>query len=301
VFVSTARSPLSWKQRAFISWMAPRGIVAAAVASVFSISLADRVAASEADHLVRIAAQVERVTPVTFVVIIATVAVYGLTAPLLARRLKIADSRPQGVLMVGAHPWARELAKALKGRGINVLMVDTNRQNVAAARLAGLPARAGGILSEEVVGALDLTGIGRLLALTPNHEVNALAAQRFTGPFGRAEVYQLSPGENKEAADIAHGHGGRVLFSKDATFAAMASRFGAGAQIRTTTLSEEFDFGDYLKKYGARAVPLFVIGSGGRLRVIAADDTAEPQPGQSIMALVDKDAEPAEPDGRAPA
>lgn len=332
-FASTTKSPLTWKERTFIAWLAPRGVVAAAVSSVFSIALAGLATSNPADvdsvaeamQPAQEAAgggQAELLVPVTFAVIITTVAFYGFTTPLVARRLGLAVSRPQGLLIAGAHQWARELASLLQDRGVPVALVDTNRRNVVRARLAGLNARAGGILAEDVLASLDMTHMGRLLALTPNNEVNTLAAQHFTSHFGRAEVYQLATGE-RDAAAVGAGeggltHAGRTLFSKEATFAAIAARFEAGAELHATPLSDEFTYDDYLEKYGRRALPMFVLGTAGgggggggsggangtpgggaaaggtRVRIVVADEPATPQPGQSVVALIDPDVE-AEP------
>ena len=158
VLLATWRSDLSKAQRLFLGWMAPRGIVAAAVASVFALRLetvwrerlerleaaGDPAAAALSDQL----AGVAQLVPVTFITIIASVALYGLTAPIVARRLGVAESNPQGILFAGAHAWIREAAALLQREGIAVLLIDSNRQNVHAARMAGLPTYAGSILSE---------------------------------------------------------------------------------------------------------------------------------------------------------
>lgn len=321
VFASTVASPLNWRERTFIAWMAPRGVVAAAVSSVFSIALAALAVSGPALAAPPVPApgamptdQGRLLVPVTFAVIIVSVAFYGITAPIVARRLGLAVSRPQGILIAGAHAWARDIATALKDRGVPVVLVDTNRRNVVQARLAGLDARAGGILAEDVIASLDMTHLGRLLALTPNNEVNALAAQHFTAHFGRAEVYQLATGDRGENGDVPIAHNGRTLFSREATFTALSARTGAGAELRITPLSDEFGYDDYLEQYGRRAVPLFILGAPGgggagangasaaaaaaggggtRVKVVTADEASTPQPGQSIMALVDPAPEPA--------
>lgn len=118
VWVSTYHSDLNWREKLFISWMAPRGIVAAAVASIFSLELADH-GYEGAELLV----------PLTFSVIIGTVAIYGLTAGFLAKQLGLIKDN-QGVLIIGAHGWSRKIALALQNAGIRVKLVDTNSQNI---------------------------------------------------------------------------------------------------------------------------------------------------------------------------
>ncbi len=291
VFFSTRRSSLTFEQKLFLAWMAPRGIVAAAVASVFAIDLAS----SGGEH----AADAAELVPVTFAVIVVTVLVYGLTAPAIANRLGIAEKKPQGVLIVGAHAWGREIARLLQDRGFAVTLVDTNRSNTAAARLAGLQAVTGGILTDRAMSSLDLSGLGRLVALTPNHEVNALACQRFIHTFGKHEVYQLSRGDTREAvtSQIAAELRGRPLFGESVTFGRLAARFAAGDEIKATTLSEEFDIESYRERYGDRFIPLFVITPDHRLTVVTGEaGLPESGAGVTLVSLIEQEAlEPPRP------
>jgi NhaP-type Na+/H+ or K+/H+ antiporter len=277
VFASTMFSGLDWREKTFLAWFAPRGIVAAAVSSIFGLQMANDGQTQGADQLVA----------ATFLVIIGTVVVYGFTAFPLARWLGLAEDDPQGVLIAGAHPGARAIAHALQDAGITVLMVDSNPWNIHTARLEGLRTRLGNILSEQLVAALNLGGLGRFLALTPNDEVNALAAVHLRAIFGRANTYQLVPYLQKEKQEIApHSVRARFLFSEDATNVALDERFAAGAVVKTTRLSEEFTFADFRRMYGDEALVLFVVTELGKLRVEVAGEPSFPKPGQTVIALV---------------
>src|SRR5690606_29912757 len=137
VFLSSIRSPLSVREKAFVSWVGPRGIVAASVTSLFASKLQANGFAG-ADELV----------PLVFIVVVGTVLLASLTAKPLGVRLGVADPDPQGFLLLGAHPVAREIARGLKDAGVTVLLADTNWSNVAAARLDGLPTYFGSLLSD---------------------------------------------------------------------------------------------------------------------------------------------------------
>lgn len=279
-FVATLRCGLPRNERLFLAWMAPRGIVAAAVSSVFAIRL------QEQGH-----ASAELLVPITFIVIIGTVAVYGLSAPLAAYRLGVADPDPQGVLLLGAHGWARALAALLQEKGLRVLLVDSNRGNIAAARMAGLPTYTGSVLAEYAITEMRLGGIGRLLALTPNDWVNTLAVQRFTSVFGSAACYQLPPQSEPAGKQTLHKHlQGRWLFGPGITNAELERRFAAGHTVKATPLSEEFDFAAFRSRHGESSVPLFLISESGKLKIIAADQTSEPRPGQTLISLVPPEA-----------
>ncbi len=275
VFVATLRTGLSWREKVFVSWMAPRGIVAAAVASVFAIELEQS-----------LYPEPERLVSVMFLVIVATVAVYGLTAGPLARLLGLSRSHPEGVLIVGAHGWGRAVAAVLRDQGFDVLLVDTNRENVRAARLEGLPVWHGNVLSEELHGC-DLGGIGRILAMTSNDEVNALTALEFTSTFGRSEVYQLAPSPEEAAAgqEMSAHLRGRVLFEKGLSFWDLNARYRAGAVVKATPLTEEFDYAAFRERHGDHAIPLFALAEG-RLRVFTAEAEPDPKPGETLVHLV---------------
>jgi NhaP-type Na+/H+ or K+/H+ antiporter len=248
--LSTLGSALSAREIAFLSVMAPRGIVAAAIASVFALHLQAE-GYEEAGVLV----------PLTFLVIIGTVSISSLTAPYVAHRLGLADPKPQGILLVGAHAWGRMLAEAIRKQGFRVLLVDTNRADIAAARMAGLETYSESILAEHLLDEIDLGGVGRLLAATPNDWVNILTVHRFLRVFGRSEVYQVPP--RAEMADEAHRHlHGRWLFDEE--------------------LSHDED---------DTAIILFVVTAAGRLNVITAQQPVEPKPGDTLISLVEEEDE----------
>ncbi|MGC9515511.1 cation:proton antiporter, partial [Methanocrinis sp.] len=163
VIISTWGARLRWQELVFLSWMAPRGIVAASVSSVFALRLAE-IGFGQAELL----------APLTFFVIIGTVAVYGIGAAPLACWLGLATSNPQGVLIVGAHPQARRIALALQRAGVKVLIVDSNYSQISQAYEAGLPTYHGNIMADHVLEEIDLEGMGYLMALTSNDKANSL-------------------------------------------------------------------------------------------------------------------------------
>ncbi len=278
VFLSTIGSKLNWRERALISWMAPRGIVAAAVSSVFAFKLADS-GIEGAEILV----------PITFLVIVVTVTVYGLTAYPLAKSLKVVQSKPQGILFVGAHSWARQIAKILKEKKFNVMMVDTNRSNIKEARLEGIPAYLGSILSERIADELDLDGIGRLMALTPNDEANSLAALHMSDAFERGELYQLPPLSEKTGKELEFSPKhlrARFLFGEGINYFHLNTLFNDGWILKSTRLSDSFSFEQMKKHYGEKLIPFFLIDNSNRLLVSTIENPIEPEPGDLVIALV---------------
>ena len=227
--------------------------------------------------------------PITFLIIIGTVAIYGLTVTPMARWLQLAKPNPQGFLIVGAHSWARQIAEALQGKGFQVLLVDTDWANLSAARASGIPTFYASILSQYALDEIDLGGIGYLLALTPNNGANSLAALHFAPFLGRANVYQLPVKENgsgrKEA--VSQHLRGRLLFGPEVTYSYLNERFNSGAIVKGTSLTEKFDYDDFKKLYGETAVPLFLIDENENLTVFDVENQASPRPGQTLISIVD--------------
>lgn len=276
IALCTFGSALSRQERIFIGWMAPRGIVAAATASLFGLELA----AQEVKGA-------EQLVPVVFVVIITTVIVYSVSAGPLTRRLGLSQANPQGTLIVGAHGWARTIAQSLKKAGFQVLLVDTNWAHVQQARMDGLPVVYANILSGQTDELLDLAGVGRVLALTSNDEVNSLTSLKFARLFGRAQVYQL-PYKRSKVERMATGRelSGRFLFGEDKSYEDLDALFAQGAVLKTTQLTPSFDLTAYQALYNGKAELLFAIDKTGRLLVSTVDAPLKPQVGMSLVSLV---------------
>lgn len=280
VFISTMRSGLSMRERIFLSWISPRGIVAAAVSSIFALELA---------HYGFPGA--ELLVPYTFLIIIGTVLIVSLTAKPFAKFLRLVQTNPQGALIVGAHKFSRSIAKALQMRGVRVLLVDSNLRNISAAKREGLSTQHGNILTESVFEDIELDGIGRMLAMTPNEEANALAALRFVDTFSRAEVYQLPPAKRDSESDgieQAHHLRGRLLFGKDDDFYSLEERFYDGGEIITTLISEEDSFEKFAEQVENNFLPLFVVTEERDLLIYSADREPKPRVGQYLISLVYK-------------
>jgi NhaP-type Na+/H+ or K+/H+ antiporter len=274
VLISTWRSPLGANAKAYLSWIAPRGIVAASVSSLFAVRL-DRAGFEDAQTLVSL----------VFLVIVGTVLLNSLTARPLGRLLRVADPDPQGFLILGAHAAARKIAEFLKNRRVPVLLADTNWANVAAARAEGLPAYYGSLLSDRSDDELRLSGIGRLLALTSNDEANALTALKYAREFGSQDVYQLEPSrEASERNRLGGEQRGRIIFRRGVPYRELARLVEEGGELRTTEVTEQFRFDDLARRYGGEVLPMFVMNGKG-VRVLLPDG-APPEPGSEVVSLV---------------
>ena len=304
VFVSSIRSGLSWEEKAFLSWMAPRGVVAAAVASLFAFQL--RPVYPEA---------VDGMVPVVFAVIVGTVAIYGLTAAPLAQWFGLADPDPNGILFVGASPWVRTIARNVQALGVTVSLIDNNPTHVEHAREEGLDAHKANVLSETVLDEIDLYGIGRLLITIPNDEVASLTALHFSDVFDSTDIYQLGAGPEsrhvREGVMPKHLRG-RPLFGEGTNYQSLQAQAERGDEVKILKLAEAFTDEAQQEYYMAEDLstqydedvisPLFIISEGDHLEVVSGMDQFRLLPEDRILALVGPgpDVETSDPVGNTP-
>ncbi len=287
ISVSSWGSKLSWRERLLLSWIAPRGIVAAAVAAIFSFQL-EKAGLPQASLLV----------PLTFVIIIGTVLLQGTTARAIALGLKVAEPEPRGYLILGANPLARNIAAVLHKHGLRVVVADTNWEHIRNAAMQNLPTFYGNVMSEQADRRLDLVGIGHLLTLSPQVDQNDLAAVGYRTEFGREHIYQLRterdatgkllPVKNKPNI-------GEYAFGDDISYESLSEVLAQGGEIHSTPLSKEFNFDAFYQKHYKRAVLLFTIDPRGNLHVYTSHNEPNPQPGWIIISLMQPVKEPVEP------
>lgn len=180
VLLSTNQSDLSLKEKIFISWVGPRGIVAAGIASLFGITLTrDNVPGAE------------YITPLVFMIVLGTVVINATTARMVAKLLGVIQTSASGILFIGANQAARILAKYLQENKRYVVMVDSNEISINKAREEGIEALAVNIYTEDLHNQLQLLDVGYLVAMTSNSEVNNFAVKRYQKEFGEQGSFRL--------------------------------------------------------------------------------------------------------------
>ncbi|WP_368207494.1 cation:proton antiporter [Aeromonas sp. R6-1] len=273
ILVSTRGSDLPWRARALLAWIAPRGIVAAAVSASFAISMHEA-GIQDADKLV----------PLVFAVIIFTVVLQSLTATPLARLLDMRQSAPNVWLLIGANSVARAIGKALADQGIPVQLSNPAWEHCKLARMSGLPCYFGNPQSEHAERHLPLTSISTVLALSPSRHNNALGVLHFAHLYGEEKVHSLRSSEqhgkaNRESATF---RARQNLFGADINFARLSGLLSRGGQIKATRLSDTFDWDQY-QEANPGAIPLFVLDARARPWVVTGPVT--PLPGELLIAL----------------
>jgi CPA1 family monovalent cation:H+ antiporter len=274
--VSSLGSDLNWRERLYLGWLFPRGIVAAAVSALFALRL-EAAGYPGAEYLV----------PMVFTVIIGTVVIQSLTGSVLARWLGVSNPEPNGVLIVGANPAALAVATALREAGHRVLVASTGWDGISKARMAGLPVFYGSPVSRYAESHLDLIGLGHLLALSHRPGLNELACIRYRYEFGRDAVFTVphrAEGTH-EKHRISGQSAGRILFSGRLSMDRLLELVDGGVTARTTEITDSFTFDEYREKYPCRHV-LFITDDSGRLRFPVDEDALRVPAGSKVTALV---------------
>jgi NhaP-type Na+/H+ or K+/H+ antiporter len=262
--LATLRTDMTTGERAFTGWMAPRGIVAAATASTFSAGLVTQ-------HV----GGASKILPVTFVVIVVTVALYGLTAVPAARLVRVTRPTRTRPLLVGGEDWVVDLGCALRSLGLQVLMwagFDEQRERI---KEADLELASGELLAAATGRGAQLQGITAVLLLTGEDDFNALGSMVLAGSI-EGPVYRLAARLPSHGV-VAPYTGGEILFGPQLTRYEVSQRYAGGARIRTRPAGG----GD------ARAdgTLLFLVRADGRLALVTRNGPPEPRPGDTMVLL----------------
>jgi NhaP-type Na+/H+ or K+/H+ antiporter len=268
VALTTVKSPFTAGERAFVAWMAPRGIVAGATASAFGPELARKGVAGA-----------DKVLPIVFVAIFGTVLVYGLTAKPVARALGVAGLGRRLMLIVGGHPWARELAASLKHCGVAVRMWVGPLDQQAAARDAGLDADRGRIMVDTISRETELEEVTDALLLTSSDDFNTLAAAELRNELGHRHVFRIAPNPDEPNLLPPPREVG-IFVDSWLTFADLDRQFAAGALVVSAAADELLRPGRTV----AEAI-LFAVSPGGELSVAADGRGPDLRPGDMAVVL----------------
>jgi NhaP-type Na+/H+ or K+/H+ antiporter len=262
VWLSTWRSALTWNEKAFISWVGPRGIVAAGIASLFGLRLVDRVEGAE------------YITPLVFMIVLGTVLLNATTARGLAHVLKVTLERSEGVFVVGANIVARLLSQYLQENGRHVVMVDYNKSSIQKAKEAGLEAIFANIYTDDLEDNFDLLDMGYLLAMTSSPEVNKFAFEKYMKVFGEEGAYRvLDPDEVKQDKS-ALPEKGIFLYTDD--YQRLLEAAQDFPQINERAVQNAAEFVELCTRLSDRpkSIPLFHKRPDGRLEPIPANPEA---------------------------
>lgn len=180
VFLSTAGSSLKLNEKLFISWVGPRGIVAAGIASLFGLKLEMQGEPGA-----------EYITPMVFMIVLGTVLLNATTARLFAKIAGVFLKSSDGIMIIGASNFSRLIANYLKKNGRRVVLIDNNANHIEKAKALDLEAIQGDIYADELTQNIELNDIGYLLALTGGGAVNEYAIEKFASIFGEKGAFRI--------------------------------------------------------------------------------------------------------------
>ena len=180
VFISAQGSHLKIREKLFIGWVGPRGIVAAGIASLFGSKL-----------LAKGEPGAEYITPLVFMIVLGTVLFNATTARLFAKLVGVFLTKSEGILIVGASKISRLIASYLKRNNRHVVLIDNNQTNVEKSKRLGLEAFVADIYSDTLTDNIELNDVGYLMALTGNSDINKYVIKRFSAQFGENGAFRL--------------------------------------------------------------------------------------------------------------
>ncbi len=275
VFLSTKNSRLKLNEKLFISWVGPRGIVAAGIASLFGLKLAKQGVPGA-----------EYITPLVFMIVLGTVLLNATTARFFAKIVKVFLMKSEGILIVGASRFSRLIASYLEANGRHVVLIDSNQGNIEKSRDLDLTALNTDIYSNNLLDDIELNDIGYLMALTGNSGINSYAIDKFSKQFGENGSFRLV---SKEEMSDNTNNPKEGLFSHTDDFSSLTQTVNDYPKINEIEIENEAHYHKLisLSEEEEYTIPLFIKNKQGELEIISsyASEMKKIEEGQQLVYL----------------
>lgn len=260
VFLSTHNSSLQFNEKLFISWVGPRGIVAAGIASLFGLKLA-REGVEGAEYI----------TPLVFMIVLGTVLLNATTARFFAKIVGVFLNKSSGILIVGASKVSRLIGNYLEQNGRHVVLIDNNQTNIAKAKEIGLEALNSNIYSDTLGDNIELSDVGYIIALTGNSDINQFAIKKFGKEFGENGAFRLVTSD--ELNDPNHKPKQGIFIQTD-DFVSLTETTRKYPAIHEIDLKDKAHYENLieLSEKDKDIIPLFLKDEQGELHIIANID-----------------------------
>ncbi|QSS97966.1 cation:proton antiporter [Psychroflexus sp. ALD_RP9] len=262
VFLSSIKSPLKTNEKIFVSWVGPRGIVAAGIASLFGLRLMGQNIPNA-----------ELITPLVFTVVLGTVLLNATTARPFAKLIGVYLTDSKGILIVGSSSFSRLIAKYLIDNNRHVVIVDNNKSNIENAKKMGIDAINSNIYSEDLIDNIELSDVGYLMALTGNASVNKKAIENFAKNFGEHGTFRVISSEEMENPEENPKEG---LFSHTDDYIKLVNLTRRYPKIHEIELNSKEHYNGLIEisKGNSDIIPLFIKDNEGNLEIIPSDSTS---------------------------
>ena len=271
VFISLLGSDMPWRERAFIAWIAPRGIVAVAITGLFALRLTE-LDVEGADALV----------PLAFTTAIVTIAAHGFSASAFARLLGIDRGPGNALMLIGVNQWSLALAEAMTKLGIRVVMTDSSKFASRMARKKELETHQGDMLDDEFRHNFDWLEFSQVAAVSDSDAYNALVCSELGPERGFSRVLQVAP-DSQGGMTVPRGG---TLFSDPVTIYDLQTHFAEGWRFSTTKLTEQFDFEQFIDRLWPGAAPLAVVREDGSYELFSSLRTPQAREGDTVVSFV---------------
>ena len=263
VFISAIKSGLRFNEKLFISWVGPRGIVAAGIASLFGTKL---VAQGEPGA--------EFITPLVFMIVLGTVLLNATTARYFAKIVGVYQKRSKGIMIVGASKVSRLIAMYLKSKKRYVVLIDTNQNNIAISKSLGLEAMEANIFNDQLTDSIELNSVGYLLALTGNDTINKKVIDKLEDQFGEHGTYRMITEEEYNKVEELPKQGVFSYAHDFSKYIEVASKYPAVSEVTLNTMEDLSKIIEIIKK-DKFIVPLFLTVPKGPIQVISSYDVSK--------------------------
>lgn len=243
----------------FIGWVGPRGIVAAGIASLFGLKLANQGVPGA-----------EYITPLVFMIVLGTVLLNATTARLFAKIVKVFLVKSEGILIVGASKFSRLIGKYLMDNDRHVVLIDSNQMNIGQAKEMGLEAIVTNIYSDTLTDNIELNDVGFLLAMTGNTDINKYALDKYGKQFGEHGSFRVITTTEKNNAKNYPEEG---LFSRVNDYTSLNAVAEKYPVIREVNVDDAEAFNRFIERVVAEddSIPLFLKDPNGELSVLPSD------------------------------
>ncbi len=262
VFLSAQGSSLKLNEKLFISWVGPRGIVAAGIASLFGLKLAkDGVPGAE------------YITPLVFMIVLGTVLLNATTARVFAKMVGVFLNKSEGILIVGASKVSRLIGHYLESHGRHVVLIDSNLTNIKQAKELGLEALSTNIYSDTLLDNIELNDIGYLMALTGSSDINKYAINKFSKQFGENGSFRLVSTEEMKDSENNPKEG---LFSHTDDYNTLTEVTRKYPSIQEIEIKDEAHYKDLIEitNKDKDIIPLFIKDEDDELHIISSYNTS---------------------------
>ncbi|MFD2825075.1 cation:proton antiporter [Leeuwenhoekiella polynyae] len=259
VFLSAKGSGLKFNEKLFVSWVGPRGIVAAGIASLFGLQLVSEGVEGA-----------EYITPLVFMIVLGTVLLNATTARLFAKIVGVFLTESKGIVIIGASKASRIIGEYLMQNGRHVVLVDSNSYNIEKAKERGLEAIEESIYSDSLMNNIELNDVGYLMALTGNGDINDYAINRFKDVFGENGSFRLITPEEMRSSDASPQEG---LFSPTDDFIRLTEVARAHPTIQEIEIESKEAFERLVKSTRAdkNSIPIFLKKESGELEILKSN------------------------------